>query len=61
VRAALASLPWVDSETIVADGTTLQVKFRITDPAQYDDKKIVEVLAKKGYAGASKMTGPTEK
>lgn len=39
----------------------MQVKFAVKDPKSYDDMAIVEVLKKKGYSGAKKMTGPTDK
>jgi hypothetical protein len=61
VRAALATLPWVESDSITPDKDKMQVKFAVKDPKSYDEAAIVEVLKKKGYDGAKKMTGPTDK
>jgi hypothetical protein len=61
VRAALATLPWVESDSITPDKDKMQVKFAVKDSKSYDEAAIVEVLKKKGYDGAKKMTGPTDK
>jgi hypothetical protein len=59
VRAALASLPWVDSETIKVDKDILQVRFRVTDNSKFDDAAIVDAITKKGYSGVKKLSGPS--
>lgn len=61
MRAALATLPWVESDTITPDKDKMQVKFAVTDPKAYDEAAIVDVLSKKGYDGAKRLIGPTEK
>ena len=39
----------------------MQVKFTVPDPKTYDEAAIIEVIKKKGYDGAKRMIGPTEK
>lgn len=61
MRDALATLPWVETDSIKPDKDKMQVKFAVADKKAYDEAAIVEVLKKKGYDGAKKMTGPTDK
>jgi hypothetical protein len=59
VRAALATLPWVESDSILADKDVMQVKFTVTDPKAYDEAAVIEAIRKKGYDGAKRLIGPT--
>jgi hypothetical protein len=61
VRAALATLPWVESDSIQPDKDKMQVKFTVADQKSYDEAAIVDVLKKKGYDGAKRLIGPTDK
>ena len=61
MRAALATLPWVETDSIKADKDVMQVRFAVSDPKQYDEAAIIEVIKKKGYDGAKRLTGPSEK
>ena len=61
MRSALATLPWVETESIVADRGTTQVRFTVKDRAQFDFEAIKAALKEKGYdSGAKVLTGPTE-
>lgn len=55
---ALATLPWVEKDSIKTNGSTLQAKFAVKDPKAYDEEQVVAVLTKKGYAGAKLEAGP---
>jgi hypothetical protein len=64
VKAAVATLPWVESDTIKTDADKLQVKFTVKDPKQYDHDAVIAALKLKGakYSdGATKLSGPSEK
>lgn len=55
---ALATLPWVEKDSIKTSGATLQAKFTVTDPKAFDEAQLVAVLKKKGYPGAKLEAGP---
>jgi hypothetical protein len=64
VRSAIATLPWVETDSIKTDAKKLQVKFTVKDPKQFDDQAVKDALLKKDAkysSGAAKLTGPTEK
>ena len=60
MSAALATLPWVESQTIAADRKTRQVKFTVKERAEFDPEKVKEVISKHGYSGAAVLKGPTD-
>ena len=49
MQKALESLPWV--KNVEVDGESKKATF-LADPERYDEKTIVRVLAKAGYAGS---------
>jgi hypothetical protein len=55
----VASLPWVDPASIIADGDRLQVKFTVTDPAKYSESAVISTITEAGYPGSKKLTGPS--
>ncbi|HET6573635.1 MAG TPA: hypothetical protein VFG68_08545 [Fimbriiglobus sp.] len=62
MRDALATLPWVEPDSIQPDRGTRQVKFTIKDKMKFDFEAVKKALADKGYdTGAKVLTGPTEK
>jgi hypothetical protein len=61
VRDALATLPWVEPDSIQPDRDKRQVKFTVKDKAKFDFEAVQKALAAKGYdSGAKVLTGPTE-
>lgn len=61
MRDALASLPWVEPDSIQPDRDRRQVKFTVKDKAKFDFDAVKSALADKGYdSGAKVLTGPTE-
>lgn len=60
VATALATLPWVESDTITADRKTRQAKFTITDKAAFDAEAIKATIGKAGYRKAQVLKGPTD-
>jgi hypothetical protein len=61
VREALTTLPWVESDTIVTNGKTRQVKFTVKDRTKFDLEEVKQALGSRYADGARVMTGPTEK
>jgi hypothetical protein len=61
VQAALAALPWVESDTIKPNRDKRQVKFTVKDPKRFDLDAVKKALTEKGYDEANVLTGPTEK
>lgn len=57
---AVASLPWVEPRTIVADRGRRQVRFAVADRAAFDEAAVVDVIARAGYRKARRLVGPTE-
>jgi hypothetical protein len=63
VREAIATLPWVEKDTIKTDATKKQVLFAMKNKKDFDDKAVLDALKAKGAkyaADAAKLTGPTE-
>ena len=60
MAAALATLPWVEAQTIHADRTARQVRFAVTDRAAFDEAAAVEVVRRAGYRGVRRLLGPTD-
>jgi len=61
VRSALATLPWVETNSIVTDRDSTQVRFTLKDRSQYDFEQVKSALKKDGYAaGVKVLTGPTD-
>jgi hypothetical protein len=60
VSEALASLPWVETRSIVADRKTRQAKFTVTDRNKFDIEAVKDVVRNAGYPGTKLLTPPTE-
>ena len=60
MRDALATLPWVEADSIQADRRTRQVKFTVRDRGQFDFDTIATTLSKAGYPRATLLTDVTE-
>jgi hypothetical protein len=60
VSGALATLPWVESDSIQPSREKRQVRFTIKDRNQFDLEAVKSALAAEGYGGAELLTGPTE-
>lgn len=61
MQAALAALPWVETDSIQPNRDKRQVKFTVKDPAKFDLDAVKKALADKGYDSARVLAGPTEK
>ncbi|HSQ55591.1 MAG TPA: hypothetical protein VLM40_07580 [Gemmata sp.] len=61
VSDALASLPWVDADSIKADRATRQAKFRVKDRKHFNLEEVQLVISKAGYPTTKLLTGPQEK
>ncbi|MBA4063272.1 MAG: hypothetical protein C0501_06085 [Isosphaera sp.] len=59
MAAALATLPWVEQTSIVADRRTRQARFTVTDRAKFDLAEVERVVLKAGYPKTKLLTGPT--
>jgi hypothetical protein len=61
VAEALATLPWVERDSIKASRATRQAKFTVKDRARFDLEEVQAVVGKAGYPKTRLLTGPTEK
>jgi hypothetical protein len=61
VAEALATLPWVEADSIRAVRATRQAKFTVKDRNQFDLEAVQKVISKAGYPTTKLLTGPTEK
>jgi hypothetical protein len=61
VAEALATLPWVEPDSIKAVRATRQAKFTVKDRNQFDLEQVRSVVSKAGYPSTKLLTGPTEK
>ncbi|MBX9622516.1 MAG: hypothetical protein K2X82_01745 [Gemmataceae bacterium] len=59
MAAAVATLPWVEPDSIFADRKTRQVRFAVTDIAAFDEDAVKDVIRRAGYRGARRLVGPT--
>lgn len=57
---AVASLPWVEPQSIRAVRASRQVKFTLTDRAKFDDPAVTDAIRRAGYDRARLLVGPTE-
>ena len=58
---AIATLPWVEADSIKADRATRQAKFTVKDRAKFNLEEVQSVISKAGYPSTRLLTGPTEK
>ncbi len=61
MRNNLATLPWVEPDTIKPNGKTRQVKFTVTDRAKFDLQEVKQALTSRYSDGVKVLAGPTEK
>ena len=61
MAAAIATLPWVETDSIQTDGKSLLAKFKVKDVKDFDEQLVIATLKKKGYAGAKLQAGPGKK
>jgi hypothetical protein len=61
VAEALATLPWVETDSIQAVRATRQAKFTVKDRNQFNLEEVQKVISKAGYPSTKLLTGPTEK
>ena len=61
VAAALAGLPWVDARSVRADRRTRQVRFTVTDRAQFNVHKVRDAVSAAGYRRTDLLAGPTDR
>jgi hypothetical protein len=61
VSQALATLPWVESDSIKADGKKRQAKFTVTDPAKFNLDEVKRALGDRYGGGVKLLAGPTGK
>jgi hypothetical protein len=57
VEAALQSLPWVDKDTVKADVSTQQVKFKVSDKSKFSLDEVKKALPPK-YQEVKVLAGP---
>ena len=58
---ALATLPWVERDSIKASRATRQAKFTVKDRTRFNLEEVQQVISKAGYATTRLLAGPTEK
>lgn len=58
---ALTTLPWVESDTIKADGKKRQVKFTLKSGAKINMDELKEALGPRYSDGVKVLTAPTDK
>jgi hypothetical protein len=58
VRAALATLPWVEQGSIQTDVPTREVRFNLNDKAAWNEDAIKQALKGKGFPQVSVKTPP---
>jgi hypothetical protein len=59
VRAALATLPWVEQDTIQLDIPKREVSFGLKDKDRFDANAVKQALSETGLGGAEVRAGPT--
>ena len=55
----LISLPWVDSESVKADGKKRQVLFTVKDRAKFNMDEVKQALGSRYNDGVVVLAGPT--
>lgn len=59
VRDNLATLPWVEPDTIAPNGKTRQVKFTVRRGAKFDLEEVKQALTPRYADGAKVLAGPS--
>jgi hypothetical protein len=58
VRAALATLPWVEQKTIQTDIPTREVRFNLTDKKAWNEAEVKAALNAKSFSKVTVTTSP---
>jgi hypothetical protein len=61
VRDILATLPWVEPDSIKPNGKTRQVKLTVKDRAKFNIEDVRKALGSRYGDGVKVLTEPTEK
>ena len=59
MRDALATLPWVETSSIVTDRKTLQAKFTVKDRSAFNTDELKRALGERYADGMTVLTEPT--
>ena len=57
---AIATLPWVEPDSIRPDQRAHQVRFTVNDRQAFDLEALRAAIAKAGYSKVTLLVGPTE-
>lgn len=60
MRDALATLPWVETKSIVADRKIQQAKFTVKDKRAFNLDEVKQVLGDQYRDGVAVLVGPTD-
>lgn len=60
VAAALATLPWVEENSVRPDRKTRQVRFTLRDRAAFDPDAMRAAIGKRGFNRVAVLAGPTD-
>ena len=60
MRNALATLPWVEPKSIVADRKIQQAKFTVKDKTAFNLDEVKQVLGDQYRDGVTVLAGPTD-
>ena len=60
MRDALATLPWVEPNSIVVDKKALQAKFTVTSKGAFKEEELKRALGGRYADGMTVLTGPTD-
>jgi hypothetical protein len=58
VRAALATLPWVEQQTVQTDVKTREVRFNLTDKSAWREEEVRAALKAKSFQEVTVKTPP---
>lgn len=55
----LATLPWVEQDSIKTNGKVRQAKFTVKDPARFNMNEVEQALGDRYGGGVKLLAGPT--
>ena len=58
MRNALATLPWVEQDSIKTDVNTQEASFRLKDKSQFDFEQLKKALANQDFPNVTLKHGP---
>jgi hypothetical protein len=59
VRAALATLPWVEKGTERMDFKTRELRFRVKDKSLFNEAEVKKALEAQRFSGVEVKSGPS--